>query len=126
MVFAAVKPYPLSPEDKTVKELASWYKGLTESEKQGQLIANHTMFFYFIDKIRKDFPKTVVGLSMENLALLNKGDYIIWDSHYGYRPSRNPNAINYTYFSERPNEYRLVKQFLSIDKRFAAIVFQKL
>jgi hypothetical protein len=63
-------------------------------------------------------------LDSKTLASAPKGSVIIWESHYGYRPEfLNDVPLDSLQDSTR---YKLVKQFISSDKRFGSFVFEKL
>jgi tetratricopeptide (TPR) repeat protein len=129
---AEVKPYPLAPEDKTVKEMARWFELQASRDSKNkpidinqQIFAQHALFFYYMDKTKYDFPKTVKSINQENIKDAEIGSIIIWDSHYSYRPKLKKNSLKSSYFENRPHEFKLIKKFTSSDNRFKAKIFVK-
>ena len=87
----------------------------------------HTLFYYFTGKVQQDFENGNETLIIEETITAAKpGTIIFWDSHYSFRPNLRPTSVNYDYFTNKPNEYKVLGQFLSTDKRFGVFVFQKL
>ena len=131
-VKANVDPYPLAPEDKTMKNLARWFELQSSRESKNkpininnQIFANHALFFYYLDKSKYEFPKTVKPINKENIKASEIGSIIIWDSHYSYRPNRKNKKLSDSYFENRPHEFKLIKKFTSSDNRFKAKIFVK-
>jgi tetratricopeptide (TPR) repeat protein len=129
---AEVKPYPLSPEDKTMKEVARWFElqmsRTTDNSpinEKKQLFAQHPLFFYYLDKTKYEFPKIVESIDKEGLEKEEKGSVILWDSHYSYRPKLKASSLNSSYFQNRPHEYKQIKRFVSSDNKFKVKVFVK-
>jgi len=60
---------------------------------------------------------------MKSLDESLKGTIVIWDSHYSYRPEYK-NDTKLEYLQNNPN-YKLLNQFMSQDRRFAAFIFEK-
>lgn len=116
-----VEPKKLSPENITVKETAEFVDNLPDASSR-QKLANHT-FLLFYSSHYKENPDSYKRLNSKTLNEAPKGSYIIWESHYGYRPEFT-NDIQLETLQNNKN-YMLVKQFVSADKRFGAFVFEK-
>jgi hypothetical protein len=126
-VVYSVKPYLLNSEDKTMSEVADWVNNNYSLSENRAIFINHPLFYYFLGKSQNELkPAGTEITNDERMKNAPKGSIVIWESHYGYRPKRANYELQYTYFTERPNEYKLVKQFFPPDKRFVAFVFEKL
>ncbi|MGM0641823.1 MAG: hypothetical protein ACQESN_10415 [Thermotogota bacterium] len=127
-----VEPYPLAPEDKTMKKLAKWFKLQSTRESKNkpidinkQIFANHGLFFYYMDKDKYEFPKKVKKINKDNIKNANPNSIIIWDSHHSYRPKLRKNSLPDSYFENRPHEFKKIKKFVSSNRRFKAKIFIK-
>ena len=69
-------------------------------------------------------PILGIGITKETADTLNKGDLIIWESHYGYRPKLQPKSQQYNYFESNP-KYKKIQYYQSTDSRFTIVFFQK-
>jgi len=133
---SAIKPYELSDEDNTMKEVAEWYqqqlkiaeRGRTDTflfDENTQVVARHTLFFYYQGKTMYDFPKPVVGPSKESIDTVSVGSLIIWDSHYCYRPKLRKNDLPVDFYLNRPYYFHFIKHFISKNKKFNTHAFIK-
>lgn len=125
-MLQTVRPYKIGVEDKTMKTVAEWVDQTYPEQNNPQFYVNHPMFYYFMGKSQLEFtPKTDYIVNDESMQQAPKGSVIIWESHYGYRPKRANYELQYTYFTEKPQQYKLVKQFTE-SQQFAALVFEKI
>ncbi len=130
MVLILVRPMPLSEEDKTCQKLAKWYlkyeaEQAAKKDSMGRLFVNHTMFYYFADRIPESFEKKAEGLNLKSLEKAKKGDLLIWDSHYSlYHKERRPNGVAYEKAGEMSFYPPLYDQ-RAADNTFMVTVFQK-
>lgn len=115
----------LSEEDKTCKIVADWYQDYEKQNGEPQLLYHHDMFSYYLNKPKGSFKTPVKFISDENAQKLPKGSLVIWDSHYGYRPELRKTDVSYEYFMKKPEEYELIKEFISKDQQFGTLVFRK-
>lgn len=124
-----IQPIKLSDEDKLVKQVVEWSKNNQIAEKR-PFVASHTMFYYFYDKNPAEFENNITKSSAsifeKTVAEAPKGTIIFWDSHYGYRPNRYKESLSYEYFTKQPSNYRLIQQFITPQKNFAVLVFEKI
>ncbi|MCI0449301.1 MAG: glycosyltransferase 87 family protein [Chlorobi bacterium] len=117
-----VEPKKLSPENIAVKQTAEYIDSLPEL-KDKEKLANHP-FVFFYSKTYKENLNSFKKLDLKNLTLSSKGSIVIWESHYGYRPEFL-NDVKLELLQDTA-KYKLMKQFVSADKRFVSIVFEKL
>jgi hypothetical protein len=126
MALVTVKPIRRSDEDKACRRMVEWYKVYEKNLGQRPLLLHHDMFFYFLGRTRYEFTPLPQHINEENLAKAPKGALILWDSHYSYRPELRPGSLTYEYFTQRPQQYRLIEQVISDDQTFGFIIFEKL
>jgi hypothetical protein len=126
LAFLSVRPIKRSEEDTACQQLASWFKQNEGDYKGRQLYVNHVMFFYFLERVRHDFTPQPLFVSEETVSKASKGSVVLWDSHYAYRPKLNPRAVNYDYFTARPNEWRMTNQMVTPSQNFGVFVFERL
>ena len=119
-----VQPLLLSAEDAQIKEVASWAQQ-NQVESQHVLV-NHSVFFYFYGKSAGRFSNGSVSIDSQTVAQAPVGSYILWDTHYSYCPEWNPKAVQYDFFLNKPAQFKLMKEFISVDRRFAMLCFQKI
>jgi len=114
-------PKKLSPENQTVKTVAEFVSG-----KQGttsNVYANHTVFFFFTDGYTKA-PSRFKPLNAKVLEEAPVGSLLVWENHYGYRPEWGSDLKLETIQSNQ--NFKLLNQFGSLDRRFSAYVFEKI
>lgn len=124
-ITISVKPYERSPEDHAVKQVVDW------ATKQGLFnkptMTQHTLFYYFTGKVQQELgPQNFNTIIQETVDEAPKGTIIFWDSHYSYRPQLRPTSLPHTHFLDKPEEFKALGQFVSTDKRFGVLVFEKL
>jgi hypothetical protein len=117
-----VEPKKLSPENIAVRQTAEFIDAIPEL-KEREKLTNHP-FIFFYSKLYKDNINSFKKLDMKNLTLAPSGAVVIWESHYGYRPEFL-NDVQLGLLQDTLN-YKLIKQFISSDKRFGSFVFEKL
>jgi hypothetical protein len=117
-----VEPKQLSPENITVKETAEFLDSMPEL-KDKQKLTNHTFIMFHSTLYKQNIP-SFKKLDMKNLNEAPKGSILIWESHYGYRPEFK-NDVPFESLQDS-TKYRLIKQFVSSDKRFASFIIEKL
>ncbi|MCX6136929.1 MAG: hypothetical protein NTV54_05470 [Ignavibacteriales bacterium] len=122
--FIVVKPLRISPEHSQIKEAAAWAQ--TQQVEAQPVLANHNVFFYFYGKSGRRFQHGSASIDSATVAAAPVGSYIFWDSHYSYRPEWNPKMVQYDYFLNRPAQFKPVRQFVTPDRRFGLLVFQKI
>jgi len=124
MALVNVKTIKLSEEDKICQEVAQWYKANIEIVKDKPLYNTHIMFYYFTNKVEKQFkpePKPIADTATMEKAPV--GSIVLWDSHYGYRPSYK-RGVPYEYFAQS-GQYKELQVFQAPDQRFAYVIFEK-
>ena len=124
----------LDPETATVRKVALWYSAENEKaakdknhffHKRNRTYATNSLFYYYANESTYDTLHFIREMTDKTIRRAKKGDLFIWDSHYSPRRSM-PGSLNYNYFTERPREYKLIKQELSSDKRFGILIFVKI
>jgi hypothetical protein len=131
LVISSARTFNLNNEDATMKKACKWYaQQIRKSKKAGndalftentKVTCNHVLFPYFLDKPEGSFlpiRKTITDT-------LSKGDLVIWESHYGYRPKLFPGSQPYDDFDKNPN-YQKIQYYQSKDRRFMVVFFRKL
>ncbi len=131
--FSSITTRKIQPEERAVKKASNWYTQQLKL-KQNQLfsdtnrvVCGHTLFYYYLGKNKHDFVKEPImglGITKETADTLKKGDLIIWDTHYGYRPKLQPTSQQYDFFQNNPN-FRRIQYYQSSDNRFTIVFFQK-
>ncbi len=121
-LYFGVQPRKLSPENIAVKETADYVAGINGINNREKL-SNHTMIQFYSPSYRAD-PLTFKRLDSKELAAAPKGTIIIWDSHYSYRPEFK-NDVKLETIRTDSAQYKLLKEFVSTDKRFGSFVFEK-
>lgn len=120
-----VRPIRRSSEDDIVLRVVSWVK---ENEfESGPMLVDHTMFFFYFERVRHEFPNGALEITEENVKNAEVGTIILWDSHYSYRPEFKDTQVDFTYFMERPERYRLLTEprYFS-DRQFWLLAFEKI
>jgi hypothetical protein len=123
LLLITVKPYPLAPEDATVKRAADWFEQYYST--QNSVMCQHALFFYYIGHSRYEFKSYHSPMTDSAVSAAPIGTIIAWESHYGYRPKEVPNSVQYTYFEEQPKVFRRLVDFRSEDNRFGMIFYEK-
>ena len=117
---SAEKPLKLSAEGKTLRDVVAYYE---ENGFHNRVTSsNHIMFYYFArikDRNAPQYPRT----TLQSIQHLSPGAIVIWDSHYSYRPVWGHDAHLDSLMSDRT--LKPLRSFLSSDKWFSVIVFEK-
>jgi len=119
-LYLDFKPKQLSPENQTVKSVAEL---INTKQLEGNLYSNHSVLLFFL-KGYKDNPLKYLPLNSKYFIDVPKGSLLVWDNHYGYRPEFN-NDIKLEMLQTN-NDYKLVNQYVSVDKRFSTFIFEKI
>ena len=117
-----IEPKKLSPENISVKETAEYLDSMPETNNRLKL-TNHSFIMFYSDQFKEN-TDNFRKLDLKNLEEAPKGTIIIWESHYGYRPEFK-NDVPADVLQDE-NKYRLIKQFVSNDRRFGSFIFEKL
>jgi hypothetical protein len=122
----SVRPLQRTPEELACKQVAEWYRK-NETQLAGrQLYIDHGMIFYYLGKSRYDIQPLPYFLNSDNIQKAKKGDLVLWDSHFSYRPKRNPKAVGQEYFIHNPQAWALTNQNITPDQSFGILIFEKL
>jgi len=119
-----VEPIPRSPEDAMVSRVADWMR--KTNALQRPILSNHTLLNYYLDRTKQEYPVSNQSITKSTVKNAPNGTLIIWDSHYSYRPKLREGSLPYTFFTEREQTFKTVEQFLTKERRFGILVFEKI
>jgi hypothetical protein len=114
-------PKKLSPENLTVKTATEFLN--TQNINGMNVLSNHSLLMFYSDAYKKD-PSKFVSINLKNVSDAPKGSIVAWDSHYGYRPEWKSDAKLEDL--QKNQDFKLLNQFQSVDKRFAIYFFEKI
>jgi hypothetical protein len=126
LTLVSVRPIKLSEEDKACARLAEWYMRFEQQNGERPLYLHHDMFYYYLGRTRYEFSTRPQAITDANMQAAPKGSIILWDSHYSYRPELRKESLDYKYFVEQRDKFRLIEEIVSSDQRFGVLVFEKL
>lgn len=116
-----IEPKQLSPENISVKETAEFLDTIDDA-KDKEKLTNHTFIMFYSNQYKQE-QKLFKKLDLKNLADAPAGSYIIWESHYGYRPEfKNDVQLDVLRDSTK---FTFIKQLVSRDQRFGSFIFKK-
>lgn len=115
-----IRPKVMVGENKALRSFIPWTKSNNLLDKP--ILYSNNMLLYFLDKTRGQFKHGAQLINKDRVEEAEVGTYVIWDSHYTKRES----GLDYKYFQEQPNKYKLIKQLVSDDKRFVLLIFEKI
>ena len=136
VTLSIVDTRKILPEEEIVKKAAKWYVDQIKHSKNPQnnnpvlftedsrLALEHALFYFYSEKNRGSFKNKPVGLTIEATDTLKKGDLVIWESHYGYRPELRPTSQKYEYYENDPR-FQKIQYYQSSDNRFTIVFFLK-
>lgn len=119
-LYVDFKPKKLSPENQTVKSVA---EVLNKDGLKGNFYSNHSVLLFFLDNYKNE-PQKYLPLNSKSMTDVPKGSILVWENHYGYRPEFN-NDIKFEDLQKNP-DYKVINQYVSNDKRFAAYIIEKI
>ncbi len=122
-LFMSFKPREYSPENLAVKQMGAFLAGSEFDNKKIVVTTQTSSPVFLFGDFSAERKKNFVHLNSKNLANAVKGDIIVWDSHYGYRPEYD-NDVKFEIL-QRDTTLKLLNQFASSDKRYQAFVFEK-
>ena len=118
-LYVDFKPKKLSPENQTVKTVA---ESLNSNELSGNFYTNHSVLLFYLDNYKKE-PRKYLPINSKYFNDIPKGSILVWETHYGYRPEFG-NDIKIEDI-QKNSDYKIINQYVSIDKRFAAYIIEK-
>ncbi|MBI2281475.1 MAG: hypothetical protein HYU68_12435 [Bacteroidetes bacterium] len=136
VTLSIVDTRKIQPEEEIVKKAAKWYNDQIKQSKNPQnnnpvlftedsrLALEHALFYFYSEKNRGSFKNKPVGLTKEATDTLKKGDLVIWESHYGYRPQLRPTSLKYEDYENDPR-FQKIQYYQSSDNRFTIVFFLK-
>lgn len=120
-LFMNYEPRKFNPENEAIIKIGE-YVNTPEVKDKNVYYTNSNILFF--GDIFGERGKKFQTLNMENLSKAEKGSVIIWDTHYGYRPEYKKD-VKLDVLKDSLN-YKLLNQFMSTDRKFAAYAFEKL
>lgn len=120
-LFMNFESRKLNPENEAIIKIGE-YVNTPEVKDKNVYYTNSNILFF--GDIHGDRGKKFQTLNMENLSKAEKGSIIIWDTHYGYRPEYKKDVK--LDVLQDTTKYKLLNQFMSTDRKFAAYAFEKL
>ncbi|MBS1492438.1 MAG: hypothetical protein JST55_02945 [Bacteroidetes bacterium] len=120
-LFMNYEPRKLNPENEAIIKIGE-YVNTPEIKDKNVYYTNSNILFF--GDVFGERGKKFQTLNMENLSKSPKGSIIIWDTHYGYRPEYKKD-VKLDVLKDSTN-YKLLNQFMSTDRKFAAYAFEKL
>jgi hypothetical protein len=123
-LMMSFKPRQYSPENLAVKQMGAYLAGNEFDSKKIIVTTQTSSPVFLFGDFPADRKKNFVHLNKKNLENAQKGDIIVWDSHYGYRPEYQ-NDVKFEILQNDP-DLKLLNQFASSDKRYQAFVFEKI
>ena len=134
VVGTSARTFDLNPEDKTMKKAGRWYTSYLKKNKDANALFNensrvacsHILFYHFTDKISSDYVNApIIDFTKEHTDTLKRGDLVVWESHYGYRPKLRATSQNYEFYDSSA-DFEKIQYYQSKDKRFLVAFFRKI
>jgi len=122
--FISFEPRKLSPENMTVKQVGEYISKNEFTDKKIYITTQMTSPIILFGDVSPERKKNFIHLNSENLSKAEKGDLVIWDNHYGYRPEYK-NDVKLESLEKNP-EYKKLDQFISGDNIYKAYIFEKI
>jgi hypothetical protein len=116
------KPKVLSTENVTIKTASEFLN--TQNFGGRDFYANHSLMKFYSTDYKKD-PSKFHPLNSRTLSVAPKGSILAWDTHYGYRPDSVWKCDVDLTDIQKNQDYKLLNQFPSPDKRFIIYFFEK-
>lgn len=123
--FLAVRPIKRSSEDTIMLRVVQWARD--NRFESGPMLVDHPLFYYYSGKLPHEFANGADKITAEGVEEAAVGTKILWDSHYSFRPEFKETQVDFTYFMERPDTYRLMTEprYFS-DIEFWVLAFEKI
>ena len=87
---------------------------------------SHILFYFFSDMNKNDFKyPAIIDFTKEDTDSLKKGDIVVWESHYAYRPKLRAPSQPYEFYDKSP-DFQKIQYYQSKDKRFLVAFFRKI
>ncbi len=123
--FWTFQPFERTSEDAMMATVAEWMQDSGVNDEP--ILASHTLLHYFNGRAPGDYPQgaaPVLGVTVDTARV---GTYVVWDSHYSYRPEKRPDDVSYQMMLADTTRFRLAREpFITTDQRFGVFVFEKI
>jgi len=113
-------PKKLSPENLAIKSTSEFINSSEYISKP--VLTNNSLLMFYSEGYKKN-RKNFNSINLNNLNSSAKGTIIVWDTHYGFRPEWKSDVPLDTL--QKNQNYKLLKQIPSTDRRFSTFVFEK-
>ena len=134
--MTTARTFQLNPEDVTMKKAGKWFarnlkQGKTLGDKalfteNSRVACSHILFYFFSDMNKNDFKyPAIIDFTKEDTDSLKKGDIVVWESHYAYRPKLRATSQPYEFYDKSP-DFQKIQYYQSKDKRFLVAFFRKI
>ncbi|MBK8552881.1 MAG: hypothetical protein IPL53_18185 [Ignavibacteria bacterium] len=123
-LFMSFEPRVLSAENIAVKQTAEYLAKSEYENKEIYVTVQLTNSIILFGDVSPEGRKKFIHLNQENLSKAKKGDLVIWDTHYGYRPEYK-NDVKPDDLDENP-DFKMIKKITSSDNMFEAYVYEKI
>ena len=120
-LYYSFEPKQLSAENISVKQVAD-YVNTIDGIGNREVLTNHTLMIFYSDSYKKN-PGRFKSINSNTIKDLPKGSLIVWESHYGYRPDWGSDVQAETL--QKDSTFKMINQFISSNRAFAAYVFEK-
>lgn len=117
------KPKTLGIEEMTVKSATEFLN--TQNFKDRSFYTNHTLVKFYSTDYKND-PSKFQPLNSRTLSNAPKGSILAWETHFGYRPDSVWKCDTRLEDLQNNQNYMLIKNFPSPDKRFMLYFFEKI
>ncbi|MEO8665087.1 MAG: hypothetical protein ABI462_06295 [Ignavibacteria bacterium] len=121
-LYLSFTPKKLSAENVALKQTSEFINTIDINGRD--IFYNHTFIPFYSDDHYRTAAKSFKRLLIENIKTAKKGDIVIWDSHYSYRPKDLKNDVQLETLKS-DSTYKLLKSINSSDGRFGSFVFEK-
>ncbi len=122
-LYLSFTPKQLSAENVALKQTSEFLNTIDINGRD--IFYNHTFIPFYSDKHYREAGKNFKRLITDNIKTAKKGDIVIWDSHYSYRPKDLKNDVQLETI-KNDSTYKLLKNINSSDGRFGSFVFEKI
>ncbi len=114
-------PKKLSSENLTVKTATEFLNSQNFNDRN--IYTNHALLMFYSDAYKKE-PSKFNSINLKNISEAPIGSVIAWETHYGYRPEWKSDTKLEDLLNNQ--NFKLINQFTSSDKRFIIYFFEKI
>jgi hypothetical protein len=123
-LFMSFEPRILSPENIAVRQVAEYLSKPEYLDKDIYVTVQLTNSIILFGDVPPSRREKFIHLNSDNLLKAKKGDIIVWDNHYGYRPEYK-NDVKLDEIEKDP-DFKIINNINATDKFFEATIFEKI